>query len=821
MDVRRPVPQPDPAPTGSSTDLNAPLPGGMDLSVCNGIPIGLSLLDPAGSLIYANAALCDLMGRDQGDIAGETFDDLFFPEDRDAVRSGLQDLLDGDQADRTLDMRLRKADGDAARVRATLRLERDKDGTPRRFIVPIEPRDDIGDLESALVERVKQLTCLQSISAIMLDGNDDLDLILDRVVRILPPSWLYVEDAAAVIELDDRVFGTSGFERCVSVQEASLRVDGKARGRIAVGYLSAHRDRDEGPFLKEERSLIDAVAERLGRDVERIEMREALRRSERDFSLVVEQAPDMIYMMSLPSGEYAYVSPAVERIFGLTPKEFGDCPATIRDLIHPDWRAYFQEQWTNLLAGEAPPVYEYQIIHPSGEVRWLNQRNLLVRDADGRPTALWGIVSDVTEVREDRRRLAESLREIEIRNRIAEVFLTTPGDGLYTKVLDIVLEALESPHGVFGFIDEAGDLVVPSMTRHIWDACQVPDKTWVFPRSDWGDSSWPTAIRERHLIHVNERSRLTPEGHIPIENHISCPINFREEAIGLILVGNKEGGYAERDLERMQMICDSISPILKGRLDNERLEGRRRRISMQLQANARELERSNEELAQFAYVASHDLQEPLRMVASYSQLLAERYQDQLDEKANLYIEFAVDGARRMQQLINDLLTYSRVGTHGKAPEPVDSGEVLAVVLADLGGRIEEVGAKITVGDLPVVLADRTQLAQVFQNLVGNALKFMSDRPPEVEVSAERDGGAWAITVADNGIGIEPEYHERIFFMFQRLHARRRYSGSGIGLAVVKKIVERHGGKIRLESQPDQGSRFTFSLPSCGQGDGDS
>jgi PAS domain S-box-containing protein len=241
----------------------------------------------------------------------------------------------------------------------------------------------------------------------------------------------------------------------------------------------------------------------------------------------------------------------------------------------------------------------------------------------------------------------------------------------------------------------------------------------------------------------------------------------------------------------------------------------RKRAEEKLKQTLTELARSNAELQQFAYVASHDLQEPLRMVASYTELLARRYQGRLDADADEFIAFAVDGANRMQRLINDLLAYSRVDTRGKAPEPTDAGAALTEALANLEAAMAENEAVVTHDPLPTVPADETQLVQLFQNLVGNALKFRSARHACIHVSATQQGKEWVFSVQDNGIGIEPQYAERIFVIFQRLHTQADYPGTGIGLAICKRIVERHGGHIWLESQPGQGATFYFSLPKEG------
>ncbi len=266
------------------------------------------------------------------------------------------------------------------------------------------------------------------------------------------------------------------------------------------------------------------------------------------------------------------------------------------------------------------------------------------------------------------------------------------------------------------------------------------------------------------------------------------------------------------DIERRTMIEQELK---RHRNHLEDLVNQRTAILAQ---RSQELARSNTELEQLAYVASHDLQEPLRMIASYLQLLEKRYKDKLDADAQEFIAFAVDGAQRMQALINDLLSYSRIGTKGKPFRPVDCEAVLDAVLRTLQIRIAETGARIERHPLPTVEGDGGQLAQLFQNLLTNAVKFHGQRTPLVEIRAEPEPesmsgcGFWRFSVRDNGIGIAPEYFERIFVMFQRLHGRDSYSGTGIGLAICKKIVERHGGRIRVESEPGKGSIFLFTIP---------
>jgi len=255
-----------------------------------------------------------------------------------------------------------------------------------------------------------------------------------------------------------------------------------------------------------------------------------------------------------------------------------------------------------------------------------------------------------------------------------------------------------------------------------------------------------------------------------------------------------------------------LPEVVRRALREKQERSLRHRVEGDLAKKVEELARSNADLEQFAYVASHDLQEPLRMVAAYTQLLAERYKGKLDENADKFIGYASEGALRMQVLIQDLLAFSRVGRNGAASASVDCNVVMQEVLQTLTASIQESGAVVTHCDLPAVWADRTQMAQVLQNLIGNAIKFRGREPSLIAVLAEKTEQHWLFSVRDNGIGIPPESAENIFVVFQRLHARTEYPGNGIGLAICKKIIERYGGRIWVESQVGSGSSFKFTMP---------
>jgi PAS domain S-box-containing protein len=491
----------------------------------------------------------------------------------------------------------------------------------------------------------------------------------------------------------------------------------------------------------------------------------ALRESEALFRRTVELAPSGIAHVGPADGRFLLVNRSLCRLLGYSEEEL--LARNVKSVSHPADRDITDAQRRRVHSGELESVaFEKRYLRKDGSVVWVDLTVSLVRGADGVPHHEIAIFDDATE-----RKTAETaLRESEQRFRS----LTQVSSDWYWEQDE-----------QFRFTMMSGG---------------VKDAVGIAPEEFIGRTRWDraTGLSEAEL----DAHKVQLESHLPFT--------------GL------EYGRPGPD-GRMRYISASGEPVFDeaGRFKGYRGVGRdvteRRTAQLALQAAHDELARSNAELEQFAYVASHDLQEPLRMVSSYTQLLGRRYGDKLDGDARDFMAFIVDGAGRMKQLIEDLLAYSRVGTHGREFKEVELESVLARAVVNLRGAIEDFGASITNDQLPLVHGDEMQLVQLFQNLIGNALKFRGSEAPHVHVSSRKALGGWEVSIADNGIGIEPQYFERIFLVFQRLHDKGQYPGTGIGLAICKKVVDRHGGRIRVESKPGKGSTFHFTLRDRQQG----
>jgi PAS domain S-box-containing protein len=435
---------------------------------------------------------------------------------------------------------------------------------------------------------------------------------------------------------------------------------------------------------------------------------------------------------------------------------------TGRQISHPDDLDIINEQRPRLYAGEIDAVrVEKRYLRKDGSVVWVHFSMTVERDDAGAPLYEIAVFEDITTQLYAQLKLRESEARYRQTFELAASGICHVKDGRFVRVNKRLCEMLGYPeHELLG--------------RHVKDISHPEDR-------DVTDAE-RARIRAGEIESARfEKRYIRADGTV-----VWCRI-----AIALV-----------RDVFGMPTyevaVFDDITD--------------RKKAEAALHEAHEELKRSNAELEQFAYVASHDLQEPLRMVASYTQLLARRYDERLDSDAREFMSYIVDGASRMKQLIEDLLAYSRVGTKGIAFANVSAEAALRRALFNLRGGIEEARASVTHDPMPTLPADEVQLGQLFQNLIGNALKFRSQAEPKIHIVVAESAAEYTFGVRDNGIGIEPQYFERIFMVFQRLHNKGEYPGTGIGLAICKKVVERHSGRIWVESRPGEGSSFFFTLP---------
>ena len=382
-----------------------------------------------------------------------------------------------------------------------------------------------------------------------------------------------------------------------------------------------------------------------------------------------------------------------------------------------------------------------------------------------------------------------------------------PGQAM-PRILQAICEGLDWQVGVMWTTDPpAGALrcsdiwQASSINREFLDSMRsaVIAKGTALPGRVWsqGQPIWiEDVLSERDVVHQEAAAKAD------LRSAVGFPLFLGQELFGVMeFFSRQREKPSEAVLETLSTICSQLNLFIE-----------RTRAEEQLRQTSANLQRSNTDLQQFAYVASHDLFEPLRMITGYLQMLSQRYRSKLDGEAQEFIGFAVDGARRMDALIRDLLAYARVEIRGRQFEQIDCEQAFEAAMANLKVAIQESGAVIVHDPLPRVFGDGVQLTQIFQNLIGNAIKFRSEQTPQIDVSVKRNDSEWLFMVRDNGIGIEPKHFDRIFIIFQRLHTHEQYTGTGLGLAICKRIIERHGGRIWVESTPGVGSCFFFTMP---------
>jgi signal transduction histidine kinase len=445
-----------------------------------------------------------------------------------------------------------------------------------------------------------------------------------------------------------------------------------------------------------------------------------------------------------------------------------------------------------------------------------------VRDERGRISRWFGTNTDVTVQQEAERREKRARETAEALNRVGPVLAAElDPERLTQKITDIATDAVRAEFGALfhNVQNEAGESLVlytlSGVDRDAFSRFPMPRNTHVFGPTFRGEGVVRSddVTKDPRYGH-NPPYHGMPEGHIPVRSYLAVPVVSRSgKVIGGLFFGHSKSAVFTRDAEA---IATGIAAQAAIALDNASLFDETRRASEALRKSNEDLTRLNEDLNQFAYSASHDLREPLRMVSIYTQLLNRRIGPKLDEESSKYVEQVLKGASRLEALIRDLLAYTKAAELEDEQVPaIDAGEAFRNALANLSATIEETGSRVSaVGDLPRVCVAEVHFTQLLQNLIGNAIKYRSAAVPEIRIEATRRSGLWEFSVADNGIGIESDFKEQIFGIFKRLHNAEKYSGTGIGLAICQRIVQRYGGKIWVESEPGRGSTFSFTVPAA-------
>ena len=536
--------------------------------------------------------------------------------------------------------------------------------------------------------------------------------------------------------------------------------------------------------------------------------------------------------IATPEGELLDCNTAFLEIYGFKNRE---------NAIHSNISKFNSTGWTKIIAilKKEKKIKNYESWHkkPNGKRIYIVANVVAVFNDSNELIQVKGYVLDDTERKKAEEHFHKEVKREHFLLELYKKALKITDKELYNCVLDHAVSLTDSSIGFFHLIsDDQKTIILDTWNTETLRNCKTLFKTH-YPIEKAGN--WTDCIKTRDPVVYNDfknspNRKGFPEGHVSVKRFISIPVFDGDKVKFIFGVGNKIEEYDDRDVIQIQSVANELYRIIKQRQWEQALKEAMNNLESQVEERTveieeaynslkenesrlkevvKELKRSNNELQSFAYITSHDLQEPLRTIASFTQLMEKRYKGKLDQDADEFMDYIVDAAVRMKQMIQGLLDYSKVGTNGNQFVKVDMNIKLEKAIFNLKSSIDESRAEITHNELPMLNADPDQMVRLFQNLINNSIKFKKPQfPPKIHISAKKEGNNWIFSVSDNGIGIEEQYGDKIFEVFKRLHTMREYEGTGIGLSIVKRIIERHDGYIWVESEQGIGSTFYFSLP---------
>ena len=774
-------------------------------------PIGMVLMSwQTQGFVQVNPTFCNLLGYSDSELATLTFGEITHPEDREMDWEFLRQRSEHQEMSTyQTEKRLIRQNKEILWVHLSISVLEDSQGNPLYLLGTIQDDSD----------RIRTQCALQ-------ESQERLQTVLDTL-----PLGVWISDANGTLlqgnPAGQKIWGGAryvGMDRYYEYKGwwpdtgKQLSSEEWALSRtLRTGQTILNEEIDIEDFNGKRKTILHSTmplrnqagvmvgAMVVNQDItEQRLVENALWENQRLIQQIADATPTILYLYDLLENRNIYSNQHLNDILGYLPEEVQKMgPDFLRNLIHPeDWPRVVENQLKLMSAADGEIIEtEYRIRDAQGVWHWLVSRDtIFARTPEGTAKQMLGMGLDISLRKRAEIELAAYRQQLEalVERRTAE--LQNTNQQLEREIADriraeVQLKKSETRYRLLA--ENATDMISTHNAEGLYEYVSPSCLTLLGYHSSEliGHSAYewihPEDIPGVELTHRTVLEALVPSQVVyRIRHHDGHYIWFETQSRAVCDPQTGQGF-------KIQTASRDISD--------------RQHIEKKLAQHTADLARSNADLEQFAYIASHDLQEPLRMIASYTQLLALRYPEKLDAKADKYIAYILDGATRMQQLINDLLQYSRVGTHGNSFDLVDCNEIITRAIANLKIAIRKSNARITWQDLPQVFGDQTQLLQLFQNLMANAIKYRGQRTPEVQIEAHAREGEWVFSVQDNGIGIDPKYGDRIFQIFQRLHTREEYPGTGIGLAICKRIVERHRGQIWVDSEPDRGAIFYFTL----------